>query len=90
MPGGGVPIRETALADGDVNLGNQEVVRVGGRARRQVGPHTQAVAGLLSYFGGEPHLSGWKAPWDRGSGAEIVNRSAWFDAYRADLRRSLA
>jgi len=40
--------------------------------------------------GGELRLSGWKEMWDRGSGDVILERSAWFEANRADLQRSLA
>jgi hypothetical protein len=28
--------------------------------------------------------------WDAGSGLEILKRSAWFEAHRAELQRSLA
>jgi hypothetical protein len=40
--------------------------------------------------GGELRLPGWKEMWDAGSGDEILRRSAWFEANREDLRRSLA
>ena len=40
--------------------------------------------------GGELRLPGWKEMWDAGSGGEILRRSAWFEARREDLRRSLA
>lgn len=40
--------------------------------------------------GGELRLPGWKEMWDAGSGDEILRRSAWFEANRGDLRRSLA
>jgi hypothetical protein len=40
--------------------------------------------------GGELRLPGWKEMWDRGSGDVILDRSAWFEAQRADLQRSLA
>ena len=41
-------------------------------------------------YGGELRLPGWCEMWDAGSGAEILERSAWFEAHRADLQRSLA
>jgi hypothetical protein len=41
-------------------------------------------------FGGERRLPGWRDMWDAGSGDEILKRSAWFEANRADLQRSLA
>jgi hypothetical protein len=40
--------------------------------------------------GGELRLPGWKEMWDAGSGDEILRRGAWFEAHRAELRRSLA
>ena len=40
--------------------------------------------------GGELRLPGWKDMWDSGSGNVILERSAWFEANRADLQRSLA
>jgi hypothetical protein len=40
--------------------------------------------------GGELRLPGWREMWDRGSGSVIQERSAWFEAHRADLQRSLA
>ena len=40
--------------------------------------------------GGELRLPGWKEMWDRGSGNVILERSAWFEANRAELQRSLA
>ena len=40
--------------------------------------------------GGELRLPGWKEMWDRGSGDVILERSAWFEANRSDLQRSLA
>ena len=40
--------------------------------------------------GGELRLPGWKEMWDAGSGDEILRRTAWFEANREDLRRSLA
>jgi hypothetical protein len=40
--------------------------------------------------GGELRLPGWREMWDRGSGNVILERSAWFEANRADLQRSLA
>jgi hypothetical protein len=40
-------------------------------------------------YGGERRLPGWREMWDAGSGEEILKRSAWFEAHRADLRRSL-
>ena len=86
MPGGGNPIRETVLAVGDVSLRDHPVVRVGGCASRQVNPHAEEVAGAPS-----PVRRGASTAWMGGGGrAELVNRSAWFDAYRDDLRRSPA
>ncbi len=41
-------------------------------------------------YGGELRLPGWREMWDAGSGDEILERSAWFEAHRADLQRSLA
>ena len=41
-------------------------------------------------YGGERRLPGWREMWDAGSGDEILKRSAWFEAHRADLQRSLA
>ena len=41
-------------------------------------------------YGGERRLPGWREMWDAGSGDEILERSAWFEAHRADLQRSLA
>ena len=40
--------------------------------------------------GGVRRLPGWKEMWDASSGDEILRRAAWFEAHRADLRRSLA
>ena len=40
--------------------------------------------------GGELRLPGWKEMWDAGSGDVILERSAWFEAHRAELQRSLA
>jgi hypothetical protein len=40
-------------------------------------------------YGGERRLPGWREMWDAGSGEEILERSAWFEAHRADLQRSL-
>ena len=40
--------------------------------------------------GGELRLPGWRDMWDRGSGDVILERSAWFEAHRAELQRSLA
>lgn len=40
-------------------------------------------------YGGERRLPGWTEMWDAGSGDEILKRSAWFEAHRADLQRSL-
>jgi hypothetical protein len=41
-------------------------------------------------YGGERRLPGWREMWDAGSGDEILERSAWFEAHRAELQRSLA
>ena len=41
-------------------------------------------------YGGERRLPGWREMWDAGSGDVILERSAWFEAHRADLQRSLA
>jgi hypothetical protein len=41
-------------------------------------------------YGGELRLPGWREMWDAGSGGEILERSAWFEAHRAELQRSLA
>ena len=41
---------EIALAGGDVNVGENVVVRVGDAVRRPVGPHTPAVHALLRHF----------------------------------------
>jgi hypothetical protein len=41
-------------------------------------------------YGGERRLPGWSAMWDAGSGDEILARSAWFEAHRAQLLRYLA
>lgn len=41
-------------------------------------------------YGGERRLPGWREMWDAGSGDEILARSAWFEAHRAELQRSLA
>ena len=41
-------------------------------------------------YGGERRLPGWREMWDAGSGDEILERSAWFEANRAELQRSLA
>ena len=41
-------------------------------------------------YGGELRLPGWREMWDAGSGDEILERSAWFEAHRAELQRSLA
>jgi aminoglycoside phosphotransferase (APT) family kinase protein len=40
-------------------------------------------------YGGERRLPGWREMWDRGSGDVVLARTAWFEANRADLRRSL-
>ena len=39
--------------------------------------------------GGVRRLPGWREMWNAGSGHEILHRAAWFEAHRADLRRSL-
>jgi aminoglycoside phosphotransferase (APT) family kinase protein len=54
---------ETPLAGGDVNVGDQVVVRVGETVRRPAGPHTPAVAALLDHleragFEGAPRSRG--------------------------------
>ena len=41
-------------------------------------------------YGGERRLPGWREMWDAGSGDEILERGAWFEAHRAELQRSLA
>jgi hypothetical protein len=41
-------------------------------------------------YGGEQQLPGWREMWDAGSGDVILERNAWFEAHRSDLRRSLA
>ena len=41
-------------------------------------------------YGGKRRLPGWREMWDAGSGDEILKRSAWFEAHRSDLQRSLA
>lgn len=41
-------------------------------------------------LGGERRLPGWREMWDAGSGAELLERIAWFEANRADLLRYLA
>jgi len=43
-------VSEIPLAGGDVNVGENVVVRVGETVRRPVGPHTPAVAALLDHF----------------------------------------
>lgn len=40
--------------------------------------------------GGIERLPGWREMWDAGSGDTILQRSAWFEANRAELQRSLA
>jgi hypothetical protein len=54
---------ETPLTGGDVNVGEQVVVRVGDTVRRPAGPHTPAVAALLDHlervgFEGAPRSRG--------------------------------
>ena len=39
--------------------------------------------------GGVERLPGWREMWDAGSGDEVLARTAWLEANRADLRRSL-
>ncbi len=41
---------ETVLVGGDVNVGENAVVRVGDTVRRPVGPHTPAIHALLRHF----------------------------------------
>ena len=50
LDGGDPALHETALVGGDVNVGDQVVVRVGDTVRRPVGPHTDAVDALLRHF----------------------------------------
>jgi hypothetical protein len=50
LDGGDLALHETALAGGDVNVGENVVVRVGDTVRRPVGPHTEAVDALLRHF----------------------------------------
>ena len=40
--------------------------------------------------GGVRRLPGWSEMWDAGSGDRILRRTAWFEAHREELRRSLA
>ena len=63
--GGGDPaLHETALVGGDVNVGENVVVRVGDTVRRPVGPHTPLVHALLRHleavgFAGAPRAIGF-------------------------------
>lgn len=41
-------------------------------------------------LGGVERRPGWREMWDAGSGDEILARSAWFEAHRAQLLRYLA
>ncbi len=50
LDGGDPELHETALVGGDVNVGDQVVVRVGDTVRRPTGPHTDAVDALLRHF----------------------------------------
>ena len=50
LDGGDHALHETALVGGDVNVGENVVVRVGDTVRRPVGPHTAAVDALLRHF----------------------------------------
>lgn len=50
LDGGDPALHETALVGGDVNVGEQVVVRVGGTVHRPVGPHSDAVDALLRHF----------------------------------------
>jgi Phosphotransferase enzyme family len=49
-PPGPDPEQEVPLSGGDVNVGEDAVVRVGDTVRRPAGPHTPAVSALLDHF----------------------------------------
>ena len=50
LDGGDAALHETALVGGDVNVGENVVVRVGDTVRRPVGPHTAYAHALLRHF----------------------------------------
>jgi hypothetical protein len=71
--GGEPELQETALVGGDVNVGENVVVRVGDTVRRPVGPHTAYAHALLQHFeevgfDGAPRVLGFD-----GKGREVLS-----------------
>jgi hypothetical protein len=90
-------VSEIPLVGGDVNVGENVVVRVGDTVRRPQSDRAEAVHALFLHFesvgfdgaqpvlDGEERRPGRREMWDACSGARIQARIAWLEKKRHDL-----